>query len=152
MGKESGDKVSDEKKTVCVDLDAVLAEYKGWKGPTEIGPPLVGAAEFLRALRERFKVVVHTTRANDEVGLGATIEWLQQHGLEFDEVVGKPIAVAYVDDRSVSCRPMDLLPEFRKKAYDTALKRVAFLAGPKKERGSGRPRSGTCPAAGGPSG
>jgi len=124
--------MSQEKKTVCVDLDGVLASYDGWKGPTVIGEPLSGAVDFVRELAEKFEVVVHTTRANTDEGRAAIEAWLQEHGFTgVSDLVGKPMAVAYVDDRSVRCVPQELLPEFRTKAFSTALKRVQWLALPR---------------------
>jgi len=75
----------DEYKTVCVDLDGVLAIYDGYRGPYEIGNPLtiedskcgMSAKEFLMALNNRkLKVVIHTTRGNCEVA-----GWLEDHNL-----------------------------------------------------------------------
>lgn len=111
-------------KAVAVDLDGVLAEYDGWEGLEEIGDPHPDIAGFLQAVREELEleVVVHTTRANPdpfndgeeradpEELEGIIWRWLQKHGLDgvVDRVftgTGKPIAVAYVDDRAVPCRP-----------------------------------------------
>jgi len=102
-------------KTVCVDLDGVLATYDGWKGLDHIGEPRPGAGYLMGALRLRYRVVVFTTRCKLE-GMerpeGETVEtlrqrvtdWLVKHKIPFDEVYagqGKPIAFAYVDDRAV---------------------------------------------------
>lgn len=104
------------KKTVCVDLDGVLATYDGWKGVNHFGEPRPGAGEFLRQLRRVAHVVIFTTRAKadfDDRPPGATPEsmaagvrsWLDRNGLEYDEVYsgqGKPMAAAYLDDRAVA--------------------------------------------------
>ena len=55
--------------------------------------------------------------------------WLDQHGFVYREIavdVGKPVAAAYVDDRGVSCRPMDDGP----RAFEEALSAVRRLCGP----------------------
>ena len=55
--------------------------------------------------------------------------WLDQHGFAYKEIalaVGKPIASAYVDDRGVSCRPLDDGP----RAFEKALAAVRRLCGP----------------------
>lgn len=108
------------RKTVAVDLDGVLARYSGWGGVEEIGQPIEGARNFLAGLIEEYKVVIHTTRCNpDPFNEGENriepekakeiIEnWLDEHRMPYDRVFigrGKPIAVAYVDDRAVYCRP-----------------------------------------------
>ena len=111
-------------KAVAVDLDGCLAKYDVWEGLEEIGDPYSGAAEFLEAIQTELEleVVLHTTRSNpDPFNEGeerATTEeleallwgWLQEHELEefVDRIhlgPGKPIAVAYVDDRAVPCMP-----------------------------------------------
>jgi len=111
--------MSEMKKTVCVDLDGVLAEYDGWKGVAHIGDPLPGAVEFTHKLSKIARVVIVTTRASQEVNghaetvhqLAKRVEaWLQKHGFAFDEVYtgqGKPLAAAYIDDRAVPCRPQE---------------------------------------------
>ena len=119
--------MSDKKHTVCVDLDGVLAQYSGWRGEEVIGDPVPGAVDFMARLRERYKVVVHTTRANTEAGLAATIAWLQKWGVAFDEVEGKPIAIAYVDDRAVNARPQDVRDGFENRTFEVALRRIAWL-------------------------
>ncbi len=55
-------------KTVCVDLDGVLAQYDEWKGVEKFGPVIPGARFFLEALRRvGFKIVIHTTRCSPDV-------------------------------------------------------------------------------------
>lgn len=105
------------KKTVCIDLDGVLADYsEGWKGVDHIGEPIPGAQEFVKRVREIAEVVIYTTRCNEEVNKpekahllrNRVAAWLDKHGFEYDHVYaeqGKPIAVAYIDDRAVPCAP-----------------------------------------------
>lgn len=122
-----------KRKTVCVDLDGVLARYDGWKGVDHFGLPLPGAQEFTRRLSQFARVVIFTTRANADPfvagvvrpdgevephhgatpdGLVGKIEaWLDLHGFHYDEVYagqGKPLASAYIDDRAVSCEPQEV--------------------------------------------
>jgi hypothetical protein len=106
------------KKTVCVDLDGVLADYsKGWQGVDTIGDPVPGAVQFTKDLQAFARVVIYTTRCKgkmfdrDEPPL-KLVEivkaWLDKHGFAYDEIdaeQGKPIAAAYVDDRAVVCQP-----------------------------------------------
>ena len=125
-------------KTVAVDLDGVLAQYDGWKGINHIGEPISGAKQFLTALQALpAKVCIHTTRCNAGANKDADLnerelrliveDWLVKHGLPFDSIAcgeGKPLAVAYVDDRAVVCRP---LKDVEGQDFDTALRMCAAL-------------------------
>ena len=121
------------KKSVCVDLDGVLAQYDGWKGVEIIGDPILGAREFLLKLREKYFIVIHTTRTNSLVNKGMgerelrliVEDWLVKNDMIFDAITvkdGKPIAVAYVDDRAVMC-----CPQKSDKAFENALLAVDYL-------------------------
>jgi hypothetical protein len=129
--------------TVCLDLDGVLVDRTYARGGEELGDPIDGAVEFTRALAEQADIVIHTARLGGRsagASAGAAqaeqrrIEeriraWLDQHGFAYKEIamdVGKPIAAAYVDDRGVSCRPMDDGPQ----AFEEALAAVRRLCGP----------------------
>ena len=129
--------------TVCLDLDGVLVDRTYARGGEDLGDPIDGAVEFTRALAEQADIVIHTARlASRPAGAsdGAAqaeqrrIEeriraWLDQHGFAYKEIalaVGKPIASAYVDDRGVSCRPLDDGP----RAFEEALAAVRRLCGP----------------------
>jgi hypothetical protein len=125
------------RKSVCVDLDGVLARFDSWKGIDHIGDPIPGAVEFMRTLKENFRVVVYTTRCkvfpDPEKFLGSydlvriVKVWLDSHAFPYDEVYegqGKPFAVAYVDDRAAVCEPQK-----SPLAFVNALVRVHELAG-----------------------
>ncbi len=106
-------------KTICVDLDGVLAQYDGWKGLENIGEPIAGAREFMASLSEKYFVLVHTARiANENVKTedhvqrvkNLVVEWLNENEIPFGDVYtgrGKPLASAFIDDRAVSCRPQE---------------------------------------------
>jgi hypothetical protein len=121
------------RSAVCVDLDSVLARYDGWRGIEKIGEPVPGGREFLTQIRKKYRVIVYTSRINteslraEEVSkLKSHIErWLARHELPFDEVYtgfGKPLAIAFVDDRAVSCRPQE-----DGDAFENALREIAKL-------------------------
>lgn len=106
------------KKTICVDLDGVLAQYDGWKGVDHIGDPIPGAVDFTKELSQLGDVVIFTTRCNPEVNKPSAVhllvnrvrEWLDRHGFEYADIyagTGKPIASAYIDDRAIRCRPQE---------------------------------------------
>ena len=108
------------KATVCVDLDGVLAQNTGATSLAEIGDPVDGAVEFSRELSEIAEVVILTSRLSHDTDRTASAEhrkavariedWLNEHGFAYARVhtgQGKPPASAYIDDRGVSCKPMD---------------------------------------------
>lgn len=122
------------RKTVCIDLDATLAEYDGWQGVDHIGDPIPGAQAFVSAVSEFADVVIFTTRMNADVNsshsisdLGQLIQdWLISHNFPAVGIwcgQGKPLAAAYVDDRAVICRPM----RDDQYDYDRALAEVRAL-------------------------
>lgn len=104
------------KRTVCVDLDGVLAMYDHWRGTNHIGTPLPGAVEFTQMLSHIASVVIYTTRCKlDASGrkpedtlesLQALVKaWLDTHNFYYDEIYigqGKPLASVYIDDRNVT--------------------------------------------------
>lgn len=126
------------KKTVCVDLDGVLARYDGWQGLEHIGEPIRGAVEFTRQLSDHARVMIYTTRCKADMEdrpaflspedlAGYVRAWLDRHGFTYDEIYvgqGKPIAAAYVDDRAVPCVAQEFGGEF-----EWALERCKTLCG-----------------------
>ena len=125
-----------EKKSICVDLDGVLADYRdGWKGIEHIGDPILGAREFLEWIRDQgYRIVIFTTRMNKESNPGLplsdllfkVVSWFHKNSLPFDEIYlgqGKPIASAYVDDRAISCRPQD----FGEREFELTKDRIGFV-------------------------
>jgi hypothetical protein len=72
---------------IAVDLDGTLAQYSGWKGPTNIGAPVPLMLERVKAwLSEGKTVKIFTARVacfepyRSEV-IKAVHEWLESHGL-----------------------------------------------------------------------
>lgn len=112
-------------RSICVDLDGVLATYHGWQGLEHFGDPIAGSVDFTRRMIETHRVIIFTARTSEIEGrdldeavrlVGA---WLDRHGFAYDEIYtgkGKPFATAYIDDRGVSCRPQDDGPEAFEKA------------------------------------
>ena len=90
-------------RIVCVDLNGVLDDYQGWRGPKHFDGPRAGAREFLEALVNRgYGVVVFTTRYAPDVW-----QWLRDYQLDsfiIDVTDRKPPAHVFVDDRAVCFR------------------------------------------------
>ena len=109
------------KPRVCLDLDGVLAQYSGWEGLDQIGPPIPGALDFARELAEIADIVIFTSRCSLDAGGEAPatrlsprqlrikiIEWLENYKFPYADVYagqGKPRASAFIDDRAVYCSP-----------------------------------------------
>lgn len=95
--------VGPEARTLCVDIDGVLAVPRADLKYAEC-EPIPGAADALRRLRDRgFFVALFTGRHFNR--LGETRGWLERHGIPYDHLVmGKPTARYYIDDRGITFR------------------------------------------------
>ena len=89
---------SNMRKTVCVDFDGVMNEYKGFDENTLYSPkPFL--KEFLEKLDDEYDVVILTSRETEKVEA-----WLYQHGLENIPTAVTNVkvpAIAYIDDRAI---------------------------------------------------
>lgn len=134
--------IEDNRNTVAIDLDGVLAQYDGWKGVDVIGDPIPGAKEFVAEISKFARVLIYTTRCaiGDQLErdkkypidqlVNKVVEWLVNHDIPFDEVYagqGKPLAAAYVDDRAVRCDPQNTDNKLRPLVFSVALGRVKNL-------------------------
>jgi len=91
-------------ETICLDFDGVVHSYtSGFQGDEVIpDPPMPGAKEAIRKLREEHDVVIHSTRCATPGGRQAIERWLDEHDIEVDGVdEHKPPAAIYVDDRGL---------------------------------------------------
>ncbi len=72
---------------IGVDLDATLAQYDGWKGPTHIGDPIPKMMERVHKwLARGRKVKIMTARVtpgkeDTQTCRDAIADWLKRHGL-----------------------------------------------------------------------
>ncbi|HTU24671.1 MAG TPA: hypothetical protein VMF30_04705 [Pirellulales bacterium] len=98
---------------ICIDLDGVICQLRRPGQEYAELEPVPGAIEKLRALRGAGHYIIiatarHMKTCDGNVGkvvarLGAvTLDWLAQHGVEFDEIhFGKPHAEVYIDDNAL---------------------------------------------------
>lgn len=98
---------------IVIDLDGVLCKIKQPGQSYADVEPIPGAAQRLQEFRAAgHTVVIYTARnmATYDGNLGKimknvgliTLEWLEKHGMEFDEIYfGKPNGHVYIDDRAV---------------------------------------------------
>lgn len=91
-------------RSVAIDLGNTLVEMRDTYCKGILGDPIPSAANAVRELRDTgCRVVVHTARGSDE--RDAIAAHLAAHGIEVDEIVcGKPLALAYIDDRAIRFR------------------------------------------------
>jgi len=88
------------KKTILIDLDGVLNEYKGEFDKDFIPPIKLGAKEFLEKLAIEFDLKLFTTRNK----ILAT-KWLIENDIDnlFDDITSnKELAWVYIDDRCIN--------------------------------------------------
>lgn len=118
-------RVMNKNRTVTIDFDGTIHKYNGWKGLGVLDEPIPGAVEFVNGLYEKYKIVIWTCRLDHR---GGVTNWLQKHGFKYDELLTeekstpKIKALAYVDDRAVSCRPQENV-----NAYADALVQIERL-------------------------
>jgi hypothetical protein len=123
------------KPRVCLDLDGVLAQYSGWEGLDQIGPPIPGALDFAWALAEIADIVIFTSRCSldaggEEISTNLTprqlrikiVDWLEKYKFPYADVYvgqGKPRASAFIDDRAVFCSPQNDKNAFKRALEST---------------------------------
>lgn len=98
---------------ICIDLDGVICRLREPDQSYADLAPVPGAVEGVRALREAGHYVIiqtarHMKTCDGNVGKVVarqglvTLQWLEQHGVEFDELIfGKPHADVYLDDNAL---------------------------------------------------
>ena len=87
------------KKTLLIDLDGVLNEYKGDFNKEIIPPVLCGAKEFLQDISKKYDIKIFTTRNKIQA-----VKWLIANNLDsfiLDVTDRKELAYLYVDDRCI---------------------------------------------------
>jgi capsule biosynthesis phosphatase len=97
---------------ICFDIDGVLCPLRNTGQTYSELPPLPGAVEKIKSLKEAgHHIILQTARhmktCNGNVALviarqGKTLlDWLAKHEIPFDELLfGKPYADIYVDDNA----------------------------------------------------
>jgi len=95
----------DKQSTIAVDFDGVIADYDGWKGSSDFGPPREDVVEVLKVLQsEGWRIVIYSCRSSEEIA-----PYLKQNSIPFDDINQnsasvsrgpKPSATVYWDDRA----------------------------------------------------
>ena len=91
-------------QNVVFDFDGVINSYtSGWCGEDNIpDPPVAGIREAIAEIRQKYRVVVVSTRCAAPGGAQAIKEYLDRYGIEVDDIVAvKPQARCYIDDKAI---------------------------------------------------
>jgi hypothetical protein len=91
-------------ETVAIDFDGVIHDTaQEFEREDKIPGTLIeGAREFIAKLREKYAVIVFTSRARTLAGKNAVRAWLAKNAIEVDGIYGTKIpAKCYVDDRAI---------------------------------------------------
>ncbi|MBT3520095.1 MAG: hypothetical protein HN480_02410 [Gammaproteobacteria bacterium] len=99
----------DELNNIAIDFDGVIHNFdKGWHNGTCYGDPLPGSLEAIRALSEKYNIIIFTAKAksnrplvNGKTGTELVKEWLEKYNVMqyVQEITSeKPRAKIYIDD------------------------------------------------------
>lgn len=89
-------------KTICIDIDGVIAIPNNDKWEVENYTLAEGAKEGLEKLSKDFLIILHSARGPYQ--LDKTVEWLRKHDIYqyiYQVHLGKPLAEYYIDDKAV---------------------------------------------------
>jgi hypothetical protein len=98
---------------LSLDFDGVIHDYgKGWQNGRIYGDVTPGFFEWAMKAKEKFTLVIHSSRANSDIGCEQIIEWLEKQADDksfvghrvaqwFTIQAEKPPALLTIDDRCV---------------------------------------------------
>lgn len=103
------DNLKEDKERIMIDFDGVLHSYEeGFKDGTIYGTLISGAKEAIDELKEKYEIVIFTTRAskiyndNADVQVKNIKEFLSKNDVYFDKITSDKLgAKAYIDDRAI---------------------------------------------------
>lgn len=110
---------TDFKPTICIDFDGVIHSYeKGWQDGVIYGEVVPGFFEWVERVRDRFKLVIYSSRSKTDEGVMAMGRWLHEKRNQWVQAGGvrqqaelvvefaheKPAAWLTIDDRAIQFR------------------------------------------------
>ena len=89
------------KKRIVFDFDGVIHKYsKGWQDGSIYDEPVEGIREVIDYLRQKYEVVIVSTRSKELNSREEMLKWLNKYNIIVDQIlVSKPPAMIYIDDR-----------------------------------------------------
>jgi hypothetical protein len=108
------------KPILCIDFDGVVHSYdKGWQNGVIYGMAVPGFFDWVERVRDRFELVIYSSRSKDNAGVMAMSLWLHEQRnawiaaggsrvptepLEIRFTQEKPPAWLTIDDRTICFR------------------------------------------------
>lgn len=92
------------KRIIAIDFDGVIHDYnEGWKGYDVVyGKPVKGIKILINQLKERFNIVIYSSRCNKEEGRQAIKIFCDKNKVYYDDIsYSKPPAFVTIDDRCI---------------------------------------------------
>jgi len=97
-------------KNIAIDFDGVVHTFdKGFHDGTCYGEPIEGSLEAIKALSEKYNVIIFTAKAkpsrplvNGKTGAELVYDWLVKHGvMKYVKQITaeKPRSFVYIDDK-----------------------------------------------------
>jgi 5'(3')-deoxyribonucleotidase len=90
------------RESICIDFNGTIEDSKHPVEGKKMGPPMPGALDALQDLHDIYHIIIHTTMANTPSGRKAVADWLEYYDVDYGEIVPKPAAVYYIDDKAVN--------------------------------------------------
>lgn len=85
---------------LAIDFDGVIHDWEHPKPGRKMGPPMPGAAEAIRRLKQQgHQIIIHSCNR-----VSVIADWCKYFDVPYDSIwagVGKPAASVYVDDRAL---------------------------------------------------
>jgi hypothetical protein len=95
---------------LCIDFDGVIHRYsKGCQGGKIYDPPTEGFFDWAARAQKHFRLVIYSSRSNEDEGRLAMGQWLVDHlhkwggeVIAFEIAASKPPAWLTIDDRALT--------------------------------------------------
>jgi hypothetical protein len=103
------------KPILCIDFDGVIHSYeRGWQDGTIYGNVTPGFFDWVREVKQHFRLVIYSSRSKTKLGIAEIKNWLEDqiHNAyenpkpiyvgDFEFAHEKPAAFLTIDDRAIT--------------------------------------------------